>query len=99
MNVANGGARKSGSAAKIHAAVQVGPRRIELRDFERPKISPDEGILRVEACGICGTDIELYSGHLKVANYPFIPGHEPLGIIDEIGERAARRWGVKVGDR
>jgi threonine dehydrogenase-like Zn-dependent dehydrogenase len=31
--------------------------------------------------------------------YPIIPGHEPLGIIDEIGEKAARRWGVAPGDR
>ena len=30
---------------------------------------------------------------------PFIPGHEPLGIIEEIGERAAQRWGVEPGDR
>ena len=30
---------------------------------------------------------------------PVIPGHEPLGIIDKIGDRAARRWGVDVGDR
>jgi threonine dehydrogenase-like Zn-dependent dehydrogenase len=92
-------AGKSASSGKIRAAVQVGPKRIELREFDRPKIGPDEGILRVEACGICGTDIEQYSGHLKLANYPFIPGHEPLGIIDEIGERAALRWGVNVGDR
>ena len=31
--------------------------------------------------------------------YPLIPGHEPVGVIDEIGADAAARWGVKVGDR
>ena len=85
--------------AKIRAAVQVGPERLEIREFERPKIGPDEGILRVQACGICGTDLEQYSGRARLASYPFIPGHEPVGIIDEIGEPAAERWGVQAGDR
>jgi len=88
-----------GNVSKIRAAVQVGPRRIEMQEFERPQIGPDEGILRVEACGICGTDVEQYSGRAKLTAYPFIPGHEPLGVIDEIGARAAQKWGVKVGDR
>lgn len=84
---------------KITAAVQTAPTKIELREFARPRIGPDDGILRVEACGICGTDVELYSGGLKIVEHPFIPGHEPLGIIDELGERAASRWGVQAGDR
>jgi threonine dehydrogenase-like Zn-dependent dehydrogenase len=84
---------------KIRAAVQTAPNRIEMREFARPRIGPDEAILKVEACGICGTDVELYSGRLAIVQYPFIPGHEPLGIIDEIGERAASRWGISVGDR
>src|SRR5690242_8410776 len=83
----------------ITAAVQIAPNRIEMREFARPRIGPDEAILKVEACGICGTDVELYSGRLAIVEHPFIPGHEPLGMIDEIGERAAARWGVKTGDR
>jgi D-arabinose 1-dehydrogenase-like Zn-dependent alcohol dehydrogenase len=42
----------------VLAAVQVGDRRLELQKFPRPAIGPDEGPLRVEACGICGTDSE-----------------------------------------
>lgn len=79
--------------------VQTGPRRLELQEFERPKVLPDTAILRIEACGICGTDIEQYHGNSEIGEYPFIPGHEPLGIIDEIGAAAAKRWGVSVGDR
>jgi threonine dehydrogenase-like Zn-dependent dehydrogenase len=86
-------------SAKVRAVVAVAPGRLELQEFSRPRIGPDEGILRVEACGICGTDTELYSGKIKVAEFPFILGHEPLGVIDEIGDRAAARWGVQVGDR
>src|SRR5215467_2678297 len=83
----------------VRAAVQTGPGQIELREFPRPQVGPDDGLLRVEANGICGSDVETYKGHLGNATDPFIPGHEPLGIIEEIGERAAQRWGVGPGDR
>jgi threonine dehydrogenase-like Zn-dependent dehydrogenase len=38
-------------------------------------------------------------GAFSFVKYPLIPGHEPLGVIEQIGERAAARWGVQVGDR
>ena len=87
--------------AKVRAAVQVDDRRIEIQEFELPKIGPEEGLLRIEACGMCGSDVEQYDGALKPLglNYPVIPGHEPLGYIEELGAQAARRWGVKKGDR
>ncbi len=81
------------------AAVQVGPGQIELREFPRPRTGPDDGLLRVEANGICGSDVETYRGHLGGPRPAFIPGHEPLGIIEEVGELAASRWGVQPGDR
>jgi threonine dehydrogenase-like Zn-dependent dehydrogenase len=84
---------------QVRAAVQVGPRQIEIREFPRPKIGPDDGLLRVEANGICGSDLEVFRGHMTMNPGPFIPGHEPLGIVDEVGERAAQRWGVEPGDR
>lgn len=83
----------------VRAAVQVAPRTIELREFPRPSVGPDDGLLRVEANGICGSDVEMYKGHLPMGTYPVIPGHEPLGIVEELGERAAGRWGVQEGDR
>lgn len=51
-----------------------------------------------EACGICGSDYEQYDGAIKLV-YPAIPGHEPVGIIEAIGDEASRRWGVRRGDR
>jgi threonine dehydrogenase-like Zn-dependent dehydrogenase len=80
------------------AIVQTGPRRFELRELPIPEIDADSGLLRVEACGICGSDVEQYTGTLPV-RWPLIPGHEPLGVIAQIGDRAAKRWGVDVGDR
>jgi threonine dehydrogenase-like Zn-dependent dehydrogenase len=80
------------------AIVQTGPRKLEMRELPIPDIDADSGLLRVEACGICGSDAEQYAGVIPVS-YPLIPGHEPLGIIEKIGDRAAKRWGVNVGDR
>ena len=87
-------------ADMIRAAVQTGPRQIELREFPRPVIGPqDGGLLRVEACGICGSDVEQYKGHLSSQWLPMVPGHEPLGILEEVSSVSAARWGVQVGDR
>src|SRR5215831_19772696 len=80
------------------AIVQTGPRQLELRELPVPELTDDTGLLRVEACGICGSDAEQYTGTLPV-QYPLVPGHEPLGVIEAIGDRAAKRWGVNVGDR
>jgi threonine dehydrogenase-like Zn-dependent dehydrogenase len=78
--------------------VQTGPRELELRELPVPDIDDESALLRVEACGICGSDAEQYAGLLPVA-FPLIPGHEPLGVIEKIGDRAAKRWSVDVGDR
>lgn len=84
--------------ATSRAIVQTGPRALELRELPIPEIDDDSALLRVEACGICGSDVEQYQGLLPV-RFPLIPGHEPLGTIAKIGDRAAKRWGVDVGDR
>jgi alcohol dehydrogenase len=55
-------------------------------------------LLRVEACGLCGTDHEEFTGELN-PGYAFVPGHESVGIVERVGADAARRWGVREGDR
>jgi len=82
----------------IRAMVQTAAGRLELQRFDRPTLGDDDGLLRIEACGICGTDTETFSGAIPIG-YPVIPGHEPVGRIEEIGARAAQRWGLEVGDR
>jgi len=69
-----------------------------MRELPIPDIDAESGLLRIEACGICGSDAEQYAGTIPV-QLPVVPGHEPLGIIEKIGDKAARRWGVDVGDR
>ena len=80
------------------AMVQTDVRTLEPRDIAIPDIDDDAAILQLEACGICGSDYEQFDGALNVP-MGVIPGHEPLGRIAKIGDRAARRWGLDVGDR
>jgi alcohol dehydrogenase len=80
------------------ALVLEGPRRLATRSLALPEISDNDGLLRVEACGLCGTDHEQFTGVIT-AGYPFIPGHETVGVVESLGAAASERWGVKEGDR
>ena len=80
------------------ALVLAAPRRFERRAFGLPVIGDDDGLLRVEACGLCGTDHEQYTGHLP-SRHAFIPGHEVIGVLAAAGPRAEARWGVRAGQR
>ncbi len=84
----------------VRAMLMEQPGRLTLSEFKRPATGPDDGLLRVEMAGICGTDLKIlhgkYAGNI---NYPLIPGHEIVGMVEEVGELASARWGVHVGDR
>ena len=83
--------------SKLLAAVKMGRQQTEVREFSMPDVPPDAGLLRVEAVGVCGTDVHTYADP-HVAE-PFIMGHENVGTIAEIGKLAAQGWGLKKGDR
>jgi alcohol dehydrogenase len=80
----------------VRAAVLVAPSKIELRTFPRPRTGPDDALLLVEANGICGTDVHFRASEQDV---PRVLGHEVVGRIVEIGDRAAAQWQVGVGER
>jgi alcohol dehydrogenase len=80
------------------ALVLEAPGRLDLRELPLPEIGSDDALLRVEACGLCGTDHEQFTGEL-FPGYAFIPGHETIGVIERVGLEAAARWGVHEGDR
>ena len=80
------------------AAVLTAPKQLDIQTFALPSIGANDALVRIEACGICGTDYEQYDGEYH-PYYPTIPGHEPLGVIADIGPQARQRWGVNVGDR
>jgi threonine dehydrogenase-like Zn-dependent dehydrogenase len=77
------------------AAVAVGPEQTELVPFDLPEIPEDAGLLRVEAVGVCGTDVSYY----KQSAAPRILGHHVVGFVVKLGAAAARKWGIREGAR
>lgn len=86
-------------AKTVKAAVLVEPKRIEIQEFPLPKLGAEDGLIRIERAGVCGTDPKFYRGTSTTPIYPLILGHEILGRIEEIGSRMAARENLEVGDR
>jgi len=86
------------TAHAARAMVLEGPRSLVPRELTVPTAGADDGVLRIEACGLCGTDHEQYTGHIR-AGFPFVPGHEVVGVVEQLGARARDRWRVEIGDR
>ena len=81
--------------ATMQAAVIYGPGDIRVVEMEIPEPKPDEILIRVKACGVCGTDQALNIGEFP-ANFPVIIGHEFSGEVVKIGSEVTN---FKVGDR
>jgi 2-desacetyl-2-hydroxyethyl bacteriochlorophyllide A dehydrogenase len=69
----------------MKAAVLVEPHRFEVRDVPVPALGPSDALIRVERCGICGTDMHMFNGHYAADKLPIIPGHEFSGTIAALG--------------
>lgn len=87
----------------IRAAVLEEPEKLTVRNFDEPAVANDTIIFRTLLTGICGTDIHLYAGHLNV-QFPLIPGHELVGVVEGIGRDAIDEMTVmgsklREGDR
>ena len=79
--------------------VQTAVNKYEMREVPIPDPGPDGAVLRVEANGLCGSDIEVFRGILAKGALPLAPGHEALGVIERIGAGAAKAWQLDEGDR
>jgi D-arabinitol dehydrogenase (NADP+) len=79
----------------MKAIVYDAPRKFEYRDIPVPEIRPDEILLRVHACGVCGTDLHVHEGEFG-PRFPLTPGHEFSGEIVELGSAVT---GLKKGQR
>jgi 2-desacetyl-2-hydroxyethyl bacteriochlorophyllide A dehydrogenase len=78
------------------AARYLGPNRIEAQEVVIPTIGPEEALVQVEACGFCGSDLNIIAGTHPRARAPLIVGHELSGRIVELNEAS---HGLSVGDR
>ncbi len=81
---------------KMKALVLTEYKKLEYLDYPIPVISADEVLIKVKACGICGSDVHGYDGSTGRRIPPIIMGHEASGEIVETG---ADVTGWKVGDR
>jgi L-iditol 2-dehydrogenase len=71
----------------------------KVEDVGEPALDPAGAILRVEACGICGTDARTFFNGDPRAPAPWVLGHEPVGVLVEVGPDADLPPGVSKGDR
>jgi D-arabinitol dehydrogenase (NADP+) len=68
----------------MKAIVYDAPKQYQYKDVPDPKIGPDEVLVRVQACGLCGTDLHIHEGEFS-PRWPLIPGHEFTGEIVSVG--------------
>ncbi len=79
----------------MRAAVIEKPNQVSVATVEDPTPAADQVILKVEACGICGTDIHVIRGEFAPTQYPIIPGHEFCGEVVAVGRDVQK---VRIGD-
>ncbi len=79
----------------MKAAFNTSKEVIEVREVEDPKPGPGEVLVRVRACGICGSDLHFYHGAFPAAT-AVPPGHEYAGEIAALGEGVT---GIEIGER
>ena len=71
---------------------------VTVEDIVVPEPGPGEAVVRVEACGVCHTDLHYREGAIN-DEFPFLLGHEAAGVVEALGDDHGRRPGdVQVGD-
>ncbi|TBL76594.1 zinc-dependent alcohol dehydrogenase [Paenibacillus thalictri] len=84
----------------MKAIVYQGPRQLSMEEHEVPQAGPGEAIVKVEAVGICGSELEGYLGHSSVRVPPLVMGHECCGtIVDACGADGAAAANWSAGDK
>jgi propanol-preferring alcohol dehydrogenase len=69
---------------------------LELVEMDKPEIKPDEILVKVKVCGVCHTDLHEVEGELPLPKKPLIPGHQVVGVVEDVGEKVTR---LKKDDR
>lgn len=84
---------------KAKIAYLHGPHDLRVTEVDVPKLKPDQVLIKVGACGICGSDVECFEGLSAEGRYdlgPYTPGHEYGGEIVEVGSGVST---LKAGDK
>ena len=68
----------------------------QLQTLADPKPGAGQVVIRVRACGMCGTDMHVHHGHFGWLQPPLVAGHEPVGEAAQVGPGVTH---LKVGDR
>jgi D-arabinitol dehydrogenase (NADP+) len=71
------------------------PKKFKVTEVPLPAIRDNDVLIKVKACGVCGTDLHIHEGEF-LAKFPLIPGHETVGVVAAIGKSVK---GFKVGER
>jgi len=80
----------------MRAAIIDAPGNVRVGSIPDPTPEPDELVVRVGACGICGTDLHIMDGDSPLVCYPVVPGHEFAGEVVAVGRNISR--GNSSGD-
>jgi propanol-preferring alcohol dehydrogenase len=83
-------------AMVLHSFAPIEARPLVFSDVPRPEPGKKQVLVRVQHCGVCHTDLHTVEGEITPPHLPVIPGHQVVGIVDELGEGAAR---FGIGDR
>jgi L-iditol 2-dehydrogenase len=71
----------------VRLAVLEQPQRFTLVEDPIPSVGPDDVLVRVVACGVCTSELDMWRGLAGHAHYPWRPGHEVSGAVEAAGER------------
>lgn len=77
------------------AAVLKDFNKFVLEDVQMPKPGPGQVVVKIKSCGFCATDFKAIKGIRKNVSFPMIPGHEPAGVVTDVGANVTN---VKAGD-
>ncbi|HVT96528.1 MAG TPA: zinc-dependent alcohol dehydrogenase family protein [Acidobacteriaceae bacterium] len=72
-------------AAVLHHPASIGSRPLALEDLPVPEPGPGQVLLKVEACGVCRTDLHITAGELKPLNEAIVPGHQIVARVEKLG--------------
>ncbi|KAI5120613.1 hypothetical protein M0805_008089 [Coniferiporia weirii] len=79
----------------MNALYYHAPGNFEIKQVPIPQVGPDDVLLKVTCCGVCGTDAHIHEGEF-ISKFPLIPGHEAIGNVVEMGSNVK---GFDIGDR